>query len=69
MLTTIFLALLFLAVGLALILKTIVRARGRALEFPRYRAPVTAGRRLLPVLLGVIIAACGAGMLVLSQIG
>jgi len=68
MLTTTFLALFFLAVGLALILRTILAARGRALEFPRYREPMTAGRRLLPVLLGVIIAVCGAGMLVVSQI-
>lgn len=68
MLLTVILPLFFVTVGLAMVLSSIATSRDRALGFPRYYEPVSAGRRLLPVLLGAIITVCGAGMLVFSQV-
>lgn len=58
-------SLLLLACGLALILNTIVAARGPMWEFPRPGAPDARTRglmRMLPISLGVFLLLAGVAM-------
>ncbi len=65
--TTLF-ALLFLAIGMAIIVNTIMQDRSALSGFPRSQEPGSRRGVYLPMLLGVAVTLCGGGILVMTSL-